>query len=122
MNSSELTSGSSATCGVEQGNKLSGWRGDKAVCYPSLRYFQHFDVAEKASQIIVNAIFIGCFLGGSDSKESACSAGDLGLTPELGRFQKLKVWWLGEKLYLKTLHIKIYICIINILHLIQFYL
>ena len=25
------------------------------------------------------------FLGGSDGKESACNAGDLGLTPELGR-------------------------------------
>ena len=25
------------------------------------------------------------FLGGSDSKESACSAGDLGSLPELGR-------------------------------------
>ena len=26
------------------------------------------------------------FPGGSDGKESACNAGDLGLTPELGRF------------------------------------
>ena len=26
------------------------------------------------------------FLGGSDSKESACNAGDLGLIPGLGRF------------------------------------
>ena len=26
-----------------------------------------------------------CFPGGSDSKESPCNMGDLGLTPELGR-------------------------------------
>ena len=29
-------------------------------------------------------VFLG-FLGGSDSKESACNVGDLGLTPGLGR-------------------------------------
>ena len=28
----------------------------------------------------------GCFPGGSDGKESACTAGDLGLIPGLGRF------------------------------------
>ena len=30
--------------------------------------------------------FIEGFPGGSDSKESACNAGDLGLIPRLGRF------------------------------------
>ena len=30
--------------------------------------------------------FVMGILGGSDSKESACSAGDLGLIPGLGRF------------------------------------
>ena len=28
---------------------------------------------------------MGCFSGGSDGKESACNAGDLGLIPGLGR-------------------------------------
>ena len=43
------------------------------------------------------------FPGGSDSKESACSAGDLGLIPGLERFpgqrrarQPTPVFWLGE--------------------------
>ena len=32
-------------------------------------------------------VFLG-FPGGSDSKESACNAGDLGLIPGLGRFPR----------------------------------
>ena len=34
---------------------------------------------------IYTLLCIKCFLGGSDSKESACSAVHLGLIPELGR-------------------------------------
>ena len=34
---------------------------------------------------IYTLLCIKCFPGGSDSKESACNAGDLGLIPELGR-------------------------------------
>jgi len=33
----------------------------------------------------INSVFLG-FPGGSDSKESACNEGDLGLIPGLGRF------------------------------------
>ena len=36
------------------------------------------------------------FLGGSDSKESVCSAGDLGLTPGLGRSPGKETDNLGE--------------------------
>ena len=35
---------------------------------------------------------IGGFLGGSDGKESACSAGDLGLAAGLGRFPWRRKW------------------------------
>ena len=33
-----------------------------------------------------NASFVTCWPGGSDSRESACSAAELGSTPWLGRF------------------------------------
>ena len=36
-------------------------------------------------------VFVG-FPGGSDSKEPACSAGDLGLIPGLGRFPWRREW------------------------------
>ena len=38
-----------------------------------------------AEQFLMSAKAMG-FPGGSESKESACSAGDLGLIPGLGRF------------------------------------
>ena len=38
---------------------------------------------------ILHQVIIGWgFAGGSDSKESACSVGDLGSTPGLGRFPR----------------------------------
>ena len=36
--------------------------------------------------ILLNIIVLLGFPGGSDGKESACSAGDLGSIPRLGRF------------------------------------
>ena len=35
---------------------------------------------------ILTPSFVSCFPGGSDGKESACSAGDTGSIPGLGRF------------------------------------
>ena len=51
---------------------------------------QYFDCFDQISS------FRG-FLGGSDGKESACSAGDLGLIPGLGRERlPTPVFWPGE--------------------------
>ena len=36
-------------------------------------------------------VFLG-FPGGSDRKESACNAGDLGSIPRLGRFPRRRKW------------------------------
>ena len=38
--------------------------------------------------VLMNPVFVRVSLGGSDSKESACNVGDLGLIPELGRSLK----------------------------------
>ena len=44
-------------------------------------------LARKATQSYLNYVTWSlCFPGGSDSKESACDVGDLGLIPGLGRF------------------------------------
>ena len=40
--------------------------------------------SKRASIILLNLVCLG-FPGGSDSKESACNAGDLGSIPGLGR-------------------------------------
>ena len=42
------------------------------------------DYLSKSYNLIVRKAFLK-FLGGSDGKESACNAGDLGSTPRLGR-------------------------------------
>ena len=39
----------------------------------------------KKGQATYSTVFLG-FPGGSDAKESACNAGDLGLIPESGRY------------------------------------
>ena len=45
------------------------------------------------------------FPGGSDGKESACSAGDLGLIPELGRSPREKTRKLGYPTDRTNIHI-----------------
>ena len=52
-------------------------------------------------------IFLG-FPGGSDSKESACNAGDLGSIPELGRSPWGRAWpERNEYILLKTMCLKL---------------
>ena len=53
---------------------------------PEIMKQEHFPSDD--GQLCLSAIYCGLynFPGGSDSKESACNAGDLGLIPGLGRF------------------------------------
>ena len=57
---------------------------------PSYYYKQHFS-AKHVLRLKKYNILMG-FLWGSDSKESACNAGDLNSIPGLGRFPWMRAW------------------------------
>ena len=50
------------------------------MCPGDLRFLQALPL------LAMSVLPLWGFSGGSDSKESACNAGDLGIIPELGRF------------------------------------